>query len=56
MKEWLKDRLKERSTYIGLSLLLGSFGVTLAPEQLELIAAAVGTISGAILTATKDGK
>lgn len=54
MKNWFLERLKERSTYIGFSLLLGSFGIVLDPAQLEIMVAAVGAVSGAIMTATKD--
>lgn len=40
------DRLKEPSTYRGLSLLLGLIGVTVSPEQ----ATAIGTGVAAILS------
>lgn len=54
MKKWFKDRLKERSTYIGLSLLLGSLGIVVAPEQLEVIVVSATAIAGVVQTVKKE--
>lgn len=56
MKAWLMDRLKEKSTYIGLSILLGSFGVVVAPEHIEVIVAGAGMIAGTVQTIRKENK
>lgn len=48
MKNWMKDRLSERSTYVGLSLLAGSFGMIVSPEQIQLIGAGVLAAVGVI--------
>lgn len=56
MKSWLMDRLKEKSTYIGLSILLGSFGVVVAPEHIEVIVAGAGMIAGTVQTIRKENK
>jgi len=54
MKEWLMDRLKEKSTYIGLSIILGSCGVVIAPEHIEVIVSGAGMIAGTIQTVRKE--
>lgn len=52
--QYFLDRLKERSTWIGLISLVGVVGVTLNPEQTEaIVTAGVGLVS-AIATFTKD--
>ena len=53
---WIKDRLKEKSTYIGLSLLLGSCGVVVAPEYVEIILGGVMAIAGAAQAVKKENE
>lgn len=50
------DRLKERSTWIGLTGLLTVAGVALEPEQIEAISLAGIAIASAIAAFTKDSK
>lgn len=49
----IKKRLRERSTYVGLSVLFGLAGVTVAPEALELLGAAVLGVVG-VVEAARD--
>lgn len=56
MVNWIKDRLKEKSTYIGISLLLAAFGVAVSPESLEIISMAVVTIVGALEVIKDEAK
>tara|TARA_B100000686_G_scaffold353795_1_gene460850 strand:- start:1910 stop:2089 length:180 start_codon:yes stop_codon:yes gene_type:complete len=59
MKDLLKfvlDRLKEKTTWIGLTGFVTALGVSISPEQAEAIAAAGVAIVGAILTFTKEKK
>ena len=59
MKDLLKfvlDRLKEKTTRIGLTGFVTALGVSISPEQAEAIAAAGVAIVGAILTFTKEKK
>lgn len=51
---WIADRMKERSTWLGLTTLASVVGVALEPEQLEAIALLGTAIGGAILAFTKD--
>ncbi len=53
-KQWFFDRLKEPSTWRGLSLLLAASGVTVAPELIYQIGAAVVAILGAVEIARKE--
>ena len=53
---WIKDRLKEKSTYIGLSLLLGSCGVIVAPEYVEIILGSIMAIAGAAQAVKEENK
>lgn len=48
MKDWLKDRLKEKSTYRGLTLILAAFGVAIDPATAEAIAVGAVAIAGVI--------
>tara|TARA_R110000851_G_scaffold96792_2_gene209948 strand:+ start:30019 stop:30195 length:177 start_codon:yes stop_codon:yes gene_type:complete len=50
MRKWIKARLKEKSTWKGISLIAGMFGVIVAPDQLELIGATIVGVYGAIET------
>jgi len=55
--EYIKNRLKEKSTWTGIATLLisaaASFGLVIAPELKEAILQAVVAISGVVLIATK---
>ena len=51
---FIADRLKERSTWLGLLALLTAVGVGLSPEQTEAIAAGGVAVGGLILAFTKD--
>lgn len=48
MSEWLLDRLQEESTWKGVSLVAGMFGIILSPDRLVEIGTAVGIIYGAV--------
>jgi hypothetical protein len=54
MKEWLLERLKEPSTYKGISLFFASVGITVAPELINTILAALGILIGAIEMVRKE--
>ena len=54
LKEWILDRLKEKSTWRGLASLVGLFGVIVAPDQLELIGAGIVAIIGIIEMGRKE--
>jgi hypothetical protein len=51
---WLKGRLMERSTYLGLIGLAGSLGVAIEPGMAEMIVSITGGVVSLILVATKD--
>jgi hypothetical protein len=51
---YLLDRSKERSTYLGLIALAGSLGVMISPELAQVIMAGVGSLCGIILLVTRD--
>ncbi len=48
MLTWIKDRLKEPSTFQGLTALAGAIGYTLNPEAVDAIVALVVAVLGAI--------
>lgn len=52
--QWITDRMKERSTWLGLTTIATAAGVSLAPEQVEAIAVLGMAIAGAIAVFTKD--
>jgi hypothetical protein len=52
--QWLLDRLTERSTWIGVLTLLGVVGVSVSPEQKELIVSAGLALGAVVLAFTKD--
>lgn len=53
--DWLWERLKERSTWVGIITFLTSAGViALGPEQAEAVIALGVAVVGAILAFTKD--
>lgn len=54
MREWISERLKERTTWLGLIGLLSAAGIGVDPEQAETIAAGGVALSSLLLAATKD--
>lgn len=56
MKNWILSRLKEKTTWIGITTIVSAAGITLNPEQIQLIATIGSTIIGLILTFTKEVK
>ena len=55
-KQWIIERLTERSTWIGFTALLSVVGVLVSPELKEAIIAAGIGIAGVIEVVTKDKK
>ena len=55
MIDWLMDRLKERSTWLGIVSFLTAAGVTLEPGQAEAFVAAGLAIAGVVAAFTRDG-
>lgn len=53
---WLIERLKEPSTWRGITALVGAIGVTLSPEQWAAISAAVVGLLGLIEVFRKEVK
>lgn len=51
--KYLLDRLKEPSTWRGLTILATVFGVHISPEQVDAIATVGGCLIGAIGAFTK---
>jgi hypothetical protein len=51
---WIIDRLKERSSWLGLTALLSAVGVVLSPEAIDSIATAGLGVAGLIAFFTKD--
>ena len=51
---WLKSRLKEPSTYQGVTAIAGAIGVTVQPDMYESIAALMVAIIGVIQTIKKE--
>lgn len=49
-------KMTERSTWLGLTFLVGVAGYQLSPENIELIISAGSTFAGIILIVTKDDK
>lgn len=54
MLDWIFDRLKERSTWLGLTGLLSALGVMVSPEQKEAIVGAGIAVAGVIAMFTRD--
>lgn len=54
MLQFILDRLKERSTWIGIITIITAAGVTVSPEQIDAIAGAGTAIVGAVLAFTAD--
>jgi hypothetical protein len=53
-KQWIIDRLKEPSTWRGLSIILAATGYGLAPELIVQIGATVAAVLGAIEVARTE--
>lgn len=53
---WIADRLKEPSTYRGLSWVLTAFGVAVDPEHMTAIFALGASIAGLIGVFAKENK
>ena len=51
---WLKSRLKEPSTYQGVTAIAGAIGVSIQPDLYESIAALMLAIIGVIQTIKKE--
>lgn len=51
---WLKSRLKEPSTYQGVTAIAGAIGVTVQPDMYESIAALMLAIIGVVQTIKKE--
>ena len=56
MIEWIKKRVVERSTWIGLLALAGLFGYHIEPELEEQIITAIAAVTAVIFTVTSDKK
>ena len=54
MMFWFIDRLREASTWRGITLMLTAAGVTLSPEQASAIATAGIGLAGALGVFTRD--
>lgn len=50
---FLADRLKERSTWVGLAALASALGVVLTPEAAEAIIAAGTAVAGLVAIVTR---
>lgn len=53
MKDWLLDRLKEKSTWRGLVIIAGVFGFAVDPAQVEIVGSGVAAAIGLIETVTQ---
>ena len=54
MWKWIKDRLKEPSTYQGVTVLTSAIGLTLSPELWESIVTLAGAVIGLIQVIKKE--
>lgn len=52
--QWILNRAKERSTWMGLFSLAGAIGLSLSPENKEAIIGAAVAVVAAIAALTKD--
>lgn len=55
LKNWVIERLKERSTWRGIVLVCTAMGATLSPEQGEAVMVAGLGLTGLLGAFTKDG-
>lgn len=54
MLKFLTSRLKERSTWLGITAVVTAAGIALTPEQTEAIATAGAAIGGLVAVFTAD--
>jgi nickel-dependent lactate racemase len=54
MLNFLVDRLKERSTWLGIITIITAAGIHVTPEQAEAVAVAGAAIAGAVAVFTAD--
>jgi hypothetical protein len=54
MFDWIMDRMKERSTWLGIIGFITAAGVALTPEQTAAIAAGGMALASLIATFTRD--
>lgn len=54
MFDWIVARLKERSTWLGITGLLTAAGVGLSPDQMEAVIGAGLAVAGLIGVVFKD--
>lgn len=54
--EWLKKRIAERSTWLGIITLAGICGYSIRPELQEQILTAISAVVAVIFTVTSDKK
>lgn len=54
MIDWIADRMKERSTWLGLISLAAAVGIALEPDQAEAVIAA-GMAAGGLVAAFTRG-
>lgn len=52
--KFVVDRMKERSTWIGLVGLLSSVGIAMEPQMVEAIASVGVALSAVVMILTKD--
>lgn len=51
---WLVDRLSEKSTYLGLGLLLSAAGLSVAPDLGQAVVAVGVAVAGLVSVLIKD--
>lgn len=54
LKSYLFDRLKERSTYLGVLAILTSIGVNVDPAVADAIVTLALALAGAVMASTPD--
>lgn len=54
VRQWLIDRARERSTWMGLTALAGLCGVQIAPEQVDAIVQGAIALAAVIAAVTRD--
>lgn len=52
--DWLLQRARERSTWLGIISLLTALGITMTPAQTEAVVTAAMAVAGAILALSRD--
>ncbi len=53
---YILERLKEKSTWVGIIALISAFGVAIKPELSEAIATTGVSLAGLIAVLTKENK